>query len=109
MIDFVDKYYYNSEFGNDGDDRLQAQRKAFASIIPLIINNELSERQSICFRYKYISGMSQREIANALKLSQPTVSRHINSAKDIINSSLKYCFLAVKSGLDEYDKINDMC
>lgn len=109
MMDFVDGYYYNSELIYDGEDRLQAQRKAFSTIIPLIINNELSERQSICFRYKYISGKSQSEIAEILHLSQPTVSRHISSAKDIINSSLKYCAVALKSGLDEYDKFNNFC
>lgn len=108
MIDFVEGYYYNNEFISDGEDRLQAQRKAFSTIIPLIVKNELSERQSVCFRYKYLSGMSQREIASLLHLSQPTVSRHINSAKDIINSSLKYCVIALKDGLDEYDRIIEM-
>lgn len=108
MLDLVDSFYYNTDTLNDGDDRLQAQRKAFSSIIPLIVQNELSERQSVCFRYKYLSGKSQREIARILNLSQPTVSRHINSAKDIINHSLQYCILALKSGLDEYDRINDM-
>lgn len=109
MIDFVDKYYYGTGYWNSTKDRETAHQKAFSTIIPLIIDNELTEKQSVCFRYKYISGKSQQEIADLLHLSQPTVSRHINSAKDIINSSLKYCFLALSKGFDEYERLNDLC
>lgn len=53
---------------------------------------------------KYINGKTQKEIANLMKLSQPTVSRHINAAKEILNNSLKYCYIALEKGIDEYEK-----
>ena len=68
------------------------------------MENELTERQSVCLRYKYISGKSQQEIAKTLKLSQPTVSRHISAAKDIVNNNLKYCYAALSAALNEYDR-----
>ncbi len=108
MIDFVDRYYYGTDF-NSSLDREKAHQTAFSTVIPLIIDNELTEKQSVCFRYKYLSGKSQQEIADLLHLSQPTVSRHINSAKDVINSSLKYCFIALSKGFDEYERLCDMC
>lgn len=108
-MDFVDKFYYGNSFlSDDSKDKTKAHQKAMASIIPLIINNELTEKQSLCFRYKYISGKNQKEIAEIMHLSQPTVSRHINTAKDVLNASLKYCYVALSKGLDEYDKMTNM-
>ena len=78
-------------------------------LIPLIINNELTQKQSICLRYHYINGKSQAEIAKMLKLSQPTVSRHINAAKSIVNNNLKYCYIALDKGLNKYEKLSNLC
>lgn len=105
MIDFMDDYYYHDVSMIDGYDREKARQKAFSIILPMIINNELTEKQSVCIRYKYIMGKNQAEIAEILNLSQPTVSRHINAGKDIVNNSLKYCYLALNSAIDEYDKL----
>lgn len=108
-MDFVDKFYYGIDgWSDDSADRAKAHQSAISKIIPIIIENELTERQSLCFRYKYLSGKNQQEIASLLHLSQPTVSRHINAAKDIINDALKYCYVAVSKGLDEYEKLSDM-
>ena len=105
MVDFVDNYYYDvGVVGCEEEDRARAKRKAFEYVVPLIIKNELTQQQSICLRYKYINGKSQNEIADILKLSQPTVSRHINAAKDVLNNSLKYCYIALSKGIDEYQR-----
>ena len=104
MIDFLDTYYFNQSFDSDGEDMENAKRKAFSTVLPYIMKNELTQRQSLCLRYKYVNHMSQNEIADILKLSQPTVSRHINAAKDIVNNNLRYCYLALATGLNEYDK-----
>lgn len=90
--------------GVEGFDRERAVRKAISLILPLILENELTERQSVCFKYRYLSGKNQQEIASILKLSQPTVSRHISAAKDIVNNKLKYCYAALSAALDEYDR-----
>lgn len=110
MIDFADEFYYNltSTFG-ESDDKAIARRRAFSAVLPIIIDNELTPRQSTCFKFKYLENKTQDEIASQLKLSQPTVSRHISTAKDIVNNNLKYCYLALSKGIDEYDKLNTLC
>lgn len=105
MIDFLDEIYYDKSLDNDGYERERATTKALAEITPVIMENELTQRQNICLRYKYINNKSQTEIAEMLKLSQPTVSRHINTAKDIVNNHLKYCCIALSNGMNEYDRL----
>lgn len=109
MIDFAENYYYNdSIIPGESRDKSIAKQIAFSSVLPLILDNELTQRQSICFKYKYINNKTQEEIGDILKLSQPTVSRHISTAKDIVNNNLKYCYLALSKGIDEYDKLNTL-
>lgn len=104
MVDFLDGYYMEDGFkALEGYDKERAMKKAFSSVLPLIMKDELTQRQSICLQYKYINNKSQSEIAEILKLSQPTVSRHINAAKDIVNNKLKYCYYALSKGIDEYE------
>ena len=104
MLDLIEDYYYHLEGADDLSDAQRARRRAFSLVLPVIIENELTQRQRICLSYKYVSGKSQQEIASIVKLSQPTVSRHINSAKEIVNNKLKYCYAALAAGLEEYDK-----
>lgn len=108
MIDFIE-YYYNTEItSNEGYDMEIAKQKAISAVLPLIINNELTRKQGICLKYHFVNNKSQTEIAQMLKLSQPTVSRHINAAKNIVNSNLKYCYIALSKGIDEYDRLNNI-
>lgn len=107
MIDFMESFYFGDPTLTEGYDREKAKHKAFSVIVPMIMNNELTEKQSICIRYKYLLGKNQAEIAQILNLSQPTVSRHINAGKDIINNSLKYCYLALNQAIDEYDRLQN--
>ena len=103
-MDFIENYYYSGDYDSIGFDRERACRKAVSAVLPLIMKNELTERQYICLKYKYVSGKDQKEIAKLLSVSQPTVSRHINAAKDIVNNELKYCYAAVSTALTEYDR-----
>lgn len=108
VIDFIDTFYYEKiHTCNEGYDKERAKQKAFSLVLPLIMENELTQKQNICLRYKYINKKSQSEIAEMLKLSQPTVSRHISTAKSIVNNNLKYCYMALSKGLDEYDKLSN--
>lgn len=104
IVDFVSNYYYNIGDKYSDEDKSRAKQKAVGTVLPLIMENELTKKQSVCLRYKYINGKTQKEIANLMKLSQPTVSRHINAAKEILNNSLKYCYIALEKGIDEYEK-----
>lgn len=109
MIDFAEDYYYNiTNIIGESEDKALARKQAFSAVIPLILENELTSRQKSCFRFKYIENKSQQEIADLLKLSQPTISRHINAAKDIVNDKLKYCYIALSKGIDEYEKLNTL-
>ncbi len=105
MIDFIDEIYYDKSTDNEGYEKERATTKALTQIAPVIMKNELTQRQNICLRYKYINNKSQTEIAEMLGLSQPTVSRHINTAKDIVNSHLKYCYIALSNGINEFDRL----
>lgn len=107
MIDFINSYYYNGFSGVDTLDKEKAKNIAFSSVMPIIIQKELTPMQSVCFRYRYENNKSQAEIADLLKLSQPTVSRHIAVAKDKLNASLGYCYIAISKAIDEYDKLSN--
>lgn len=106
MIDFVEAYMTdkNSQKEDGFDDR-KVLLTSVSKVLPLIIKNELTERQSLCLRLFYVYGKSQTEIARQLKLSQPTVSRHIKTAKDIVNKCLTYCIYSVKQANEQWLKM----
>ncbi len=107
MIDFVEEYMTDcNPFTEDGFDEQKIMMKAISKALPVIIKNELTPRQSLCLRMFYIHGKSQIEIARELKLSQPTVSRHIKTAKDITNKFLGYCIYSVKQANELWLKMN---
>ena len=104
-VDFIEDIYCESFLDNtNGFDRERAKRFALKKVLPLIIDRELTERQRVCLNYKYVSNKSQQEIAQLLKLSQPTVSRHINAAKEIVNNKLQYCVYSLLAALESYDE-----
>ena len=107
MIDFTENYFNSNYSQLDGYDREKAKQKAFQTVVPLIMNNELTQKQSVCLRYKYINNKNQAEIAELLQLSQPTVSRHISTAKEIMNNSLQYCYIALTKAIDEYERLSN--
>lgn len=107
MVDFIDNFYFNkASVIDEGYDIQTAKDKAVSVVLPLIIKNELTQKQGLCLKYYYVNNKSQREIADILKLSQPTVSRHISTAKNIVNSNLKYCYIALSKGMQEYDRLS---
>lgn len=108
MVDLVDAYYYGKMSNMDGYDKGNAKKAGFGEILPIIMDNELTKRQSLCLKYKYIYGKSQAEIADLLNISQPTVSRHINTAKDIVNNTLTYCLFAMDKSIDEYETLQNV-
>lgn len=109
MLDFLDSYYYRQPIQNEDNDATLAKQSALSLVVPLILENELTKRQYSCLRYKYVFGKSQAEIADLLKLSQPTVSRHITAAKEIVNNNLKYCYLAMSKTIEELDRLANLC
>ncbi len=109
-MDLVDSYYYNLGVMNSGNAEFdRAKSKAVSLVLPYIMKQKLTEKQRACFECKYDHGKSQQEIAEIMHLSQPTVSRHISSAKRILNDNLKYCFAAVTAALCEYERQGQSC
>lgn len=107
MINFVEEYMSDcNEYENDGFDEQRILIKSLSSTLPMIIKNELTPKQSLCLRLFYVHKKSQVEIARQLRLSQPTVSRHINTAKDITNKYLSYCFYSVSKANEQWLKCN---
>lgn len=105
MIDFVEEYMSDKNRNDDtGFDEQRVLIKSISKALPLIMKNELTEKQSLCLRMFYVHGKNQMEIARELKLSQPTVSRHISSAKAIVNRFLTYCFYSVKLANEQWLK-----
>lgn len=76
-------------------------RRAIKEVLPIIIARDLTERQRVCIEKCFYEGKTQSEIARELMLTQPTVSRHIKTAQDIIKNRLYYCDAA----LDKAEKI----
>lgn len=106
MKDFLEECVADRDlFEDDSDDEQRILSKSLSYVLPKIIENELTPRQSICLRLFYVHGKTQTEIARELKLSQPTVSRHINTGKMIVNKILGYCMYSVKKANEQWLKI----
>lgn len=96
MKDFTDILYSSTEASAIGDISSQKiWRSSLCSVLVQITEKELTKRQKQCLEMKVIENMSQAEIAEALGISQPTVCRHIELAKKIVNNRLSYCAEAV--------------
>lgn len=106
MIDIIDAYFCGDgeEFETFGDNSVKLA--AIKSVLPIIIRDELTPRQRVCLKLRYWSNMSQEEIAKKLKLSQPTVCRHIANAKETVNNKLRYCLFVLNTAENELAKMN---
>lgn len=107
MIDFVEQYMSATDDGiyDDGFDEQRITTKSISRVLPIIIENELTPRQRLCLKLFYVNGKSQIEIARELKLSQPTVCKHIKTAKDITNKYLTYCLFSVKGANEQWLRV----
>ncbi|MCM1114228.1 MAG: helix-turn-helix domain-containing protein [Clostridium sp.] len=107
MINFVEEYMapHNDTIFEDDFDEQKITLKAISKTLPIIIENELTAKQRQCLKLFYMQGKTQPEIARELKLSQPTVCRHIKVAKDIANKYLSYCLYTVKTANEQWLKL----
>lgn len=101
---FIEEYMagVSDIVGDEDFDENKILLRSLSYILPLIVKQELTQKQRLCFELFYINNKSQSEIARIMHLSQPTVSRHINSAKDIVTKIANYCFAAVKNANDRW-------
>lgn len=94
-MDFIENFYYSDSDYLCELDEQKINRKAISAVLPIIMKNDLTDRQRSCLTLKYVNNLNQCEIAGKLNLSQPTVCRHISTAKDIVNNRLAYCIAAL--------------
>ena len=95
MMDLIDSYYSGDDRDSGDLDSQKVSRSAISSVLPLILKNDLTNRQRDCLKMKYVDELNQAEIAKRLGLSQPTVCRHIAMAKSIVNNRLSYCLVVL--------------
>ena len=107
MIDFVEEYmsYDKNSIVEDGFDEQKITSRSISRVLPIIIENELTPRQKLCLKLFYVNKKTQPEIARELKLSQPTVCKHIKTAKEITNRYLTYCLFSVKGANEQWLKV----
>lgn len=71
--------------------------------LEFIIDTQLTEMQALCYRL-HKQGINQSQIAEKLKLSQPTVSRHISNANKKLNSYIKVAYLVAINVVEATEK-----
>ena len=103
MIRFFEEYMgsYNP-FEDRGCDQQRILRNSLYAVLPKIVKNELTQKQRLCFEMFYIDKKNQKEIASILRLSQPTVSRHIKSAEAIIEKIGSYCIFSISKTNEQW-------
>ncbi|MCD7796270.1 MAG: ArsR family transcriptional regulator [Clostridiales bacterium] len=103
MKSFIEECVADSDyFENDDADEQEIMKNALTEVLPIIVKNELTEKQSVCLRLFYVQRKSQTEIARELKISQPTVSKHIASGKAIAKKIMTYCYYSVKKTNEQW-------
>lgn len=89
-------------FADTGCDEQKIMRNSLYAVVPKIANNELTQMQRLCFEMFYIEKKNQNQIAAILHISQPSVCRHLKSAKMIIEKIGGYCILSIKKTNEQW-------
>ena len=71
--------------------------------LEFIIDTQLTEKQALCYRL-HKQGINQSQIAEKLKLSQPTVGRHILATNKKLNSYIKFAYLVAINVVEATEK-----
>lgn len=69
----------------------RVSKSALKAVLPQIMAGELTAQQRKCLELRFCDALSQREIAQQLGLSQPTVRRHLKCAVKTVANRLGYC------------------
>lgn len=92
-------------FDSAGYDEQVIMRNSLFAVVPKIAKNELTQMQRICFEMFYFEKKNQKQIAAVLHISQPSVCRHLKSAKTIIEKIGGYCILSIKNTNEQWEKL----
>lgn len=72
--------------------------------LPYIMVNELTKMQRDCIKGLFFDGLKQKEIAEKLGISQPTVCRHIQKATETLLNRLNYAMKIAKTVAVYYEE-----
>lgn len=67
------------------------------TVLSIIMNNYLTERQKIVVCEILIYNKTEKEVANLLHISQPTVSRHLKSGIEVIKHYTDFLSMIINS------------
>ena len=88
MTDMIENCFALPPPSQTEPDTQTITRRALLTVLPMVLEQELSPRRRTCLRAFYVDGKSQTEIARRLGLSQATVSYHIHASKGGANRLL---------------------
>lgn len=97
MKDFIE-YYLDELAWKDYQDACGESNRlsieTMKSILPMVIERELTAEQQDCVRLHYFEELTQAEIAGKLGITQSTVSRVLKTARKRVGRILKYSLQA---------------
>lgn len=83
--------------------------KACKKELPNIMSKELTVMQYKCVQGIFYEGLNQVQVAQKLGISQPTASRHIKRAMEILLNRLNYALRIAKNITDYYEQEDKQC
>lgn len=81
-----------------GDGEPDGDRERMAATLKAIIREELTDRQRACLEMRYLQGMKVCDIAAALGVKPPTVSKHLKKARARISRVMRLSFPRLRGG-----------
>lgn len=90
-FDLLERYVGSGDFTEEVNDN-RRERERILQMLPVMIAGELTQRQQDCLRLYYFEGMKMYQIAQALGIQTPAVSRHLKRARNRLQNVLGYHF-----------------
>lgn len=81
-----------------GDGEPDGDRARMVETLKSIVREELTGRQRACLEMRYAQGMKVRDIAAALGVAPPTVSKHLKKARARIEKIMRLSFPRLRGG-----------
>lgn len=90
-------------FDSAGYDEQVIMRNSLFAVVPKMLKRAYSE-QRICFEMFYFEKKNKTDCRSS-HISQPSVCRHLKSAKMIIEKIGGYCILSIKKTNEQWEKL----
>ncbi len=81
-----------------GDGEPDGDRERMTATLKAIIREELTERQRVCLKMRYLKKMKVCDIAAELGILPPTVCKHLKKARARIAGIMRLSFPRLRGG-----------